>query len=286
MDFEQFSKINAGWRGLFGAYGREKDMIRNLEIANDVASKFYNHYDMSNMKPQKGDIIEFVNYNTLYKNANVESVDRFGLMYVCENGSTFTDGECFSTSGGSFARIHESNFEFVGYEHRKFWTWGCHGSGANQGIYFTIKVKRFRQKNIHLTPENYIYIGNKYYTENGYGKVQILDDSVYGYIIQEFKTIKAFKAFAEYVGLTYHKLDSYKYVTEQFVINGSFNSLEQLPKGVKPFYGLSNGEMVTCYAYNDGKAITLYRPNPNYKDIYKPLDIDGYRKYSGNPLGI
>ena len=56
--------------------------------------------------------------------------------------------------------------------------------------------------------------------------------------------------------------------------NGGFSHLEELPEGVKPIKALSNGSIVTCYYHNDGETVTLYRPNPNYKDIYKPLPID------------
>jgi hypothetical protein len=50
-----------------------------------------------------------------------------------------------------------------------------------------------------------------------------------------------------------------------------FWSLDELPSGVVPFIGLSNGSLVTCYAANDGEKISLYRPNPNAKEVYKPM---------------
>lgn len=53
-----------------------------------------------------------------------------------------------------------------------------------------------------------------------------------------------------------------------------FNSLQQLPPDAKPIKALSNGSIVTCYFTNDGQTITVYRPNPNCKDIYDPLPID------------
>ena len=57
------------------------------------------------------------------------------------------------------------------------------------------------------------------------------------------------------------------------VCGGGFWKLSDLPKGVKPFKALSNGSIVTCYFLNDGEEITIYRPNPNAKEVYKPLEI-------------
>lgn len=53
-----------------------------------------------------------------------------------------------------------------------------------------------------------------------------------------------------------------------------FSNIKDLPKQVKPFIGLSNGSLVTCYLYNDEKTLHIYRPNPNYHDIYKPLSLE------------
>lgn len=54
-------------------------------------------------------------------------------------------------------------------------------------------------------------------------------------------------------------------------IGGGFWKLDDLPEGARPFLGLSNGSIVTCYFVNDGQTITIYRPNPNAKVVYHPL---------------
>ena len=54
---------------------------------------------------------------------------------------------------------------------------------------------------------------------------------------------------------------------------GGFWKLSDLPEGAKPFKALSNGSIVTCYFLNDGKEITIYRPNPNAKEVYQPLEL-------------
>ena len=61
--------------------------------------------------------------------------------------------------------------------------------------------------------------------------------------------------------------------------DGHFTSLEELPKGAKPIKALSNGSIVTCYYLNDGETVTIYRPNPNSKSIYKPLSINEHIKH-------
>ena len=56
--------------------------------------------------------------------------------------------------------------------------------------------------------------------------------------------------------------------------HNSFKDVKQLPKRAVPFTGLSNGSLVTCYLYNDGTTLHIYRPNPNYKEVYKPLSLE------------
>ncbi len=58
-----------------------------------------------------------------------------------------------------------------------------------------------------------------------------------------------------------------------------FWRLDELPAEAKPIKALSNGSIVTCYYYNDGETVTLYRPNPNAKEIYHPLTIEQHIKH-------
>lgn len=282
ITLQELKRINAGFSAPYYALS-EENWETNLRIATNVESNFFTVYEKDKKTPQKGDVIEISNGYEVFEHALVEDVNKYGMMYICENGSTFTDGKHFSTSGGSFTHIHSSHFELAGYETRMFWTWGCFGSGAHQGIYFPITVKKFRQKDMKVKPYHQIYFCNPYYKDRRM-KVQIMKD--WNYILHEFKTIKAFKAFAEHIGLTYRKENSGRYFSNQFLKDKLFWTMDELPKDCKPFYGLSNGNMVTCYAHKEGDVITFYRPNPNAKDVYKPLDMDGRRKYDGNPLGI
>lgn len=276
MNYEQFKNANLGWDdGSIQWYGESK-MRKNYEISRNVKREFYKHYDRHATVPQKGDVIEFVNYNKLYKHAAVESVDKYGLMYVCEQASTHTDGKHFSTSGGSFTHIHISHFEFAGYEERRFWTWGAHGAGAHQGIYFTILVKKWRQKDMpKIIPTHEVCLFNKYYREHcGYKACVLYYNNQY--VFEGFETFKRFKEWAAYVGLTYRKRSDGRYFANQFLESKCFWNTDELPDGCKPIKAYCNGSEVRCYVHNDGTTITYYRPNPNAKEVYVPMEQDAY----------
>lgn len=283
INVEQLQGINMCFASENAYMMNGEKWAKNLQIAQNVENNFYTWYDKTKTTPQKGDIIEFTDGFTVYPHAQVEDVNKDGVMYICENGSTHTDGKYFSTSGGAFSHIHASHFEYVGEETRIFWTWGCFGSGAGQALYFPITVKKFRQKNMEVKPWHEIHFCNTNCKNRGM-KVQIMQDLQY--IAYEFIKIKAFRAFAGYVGLTYRKDDNGRYFTDQFLRNEYFGKIKELPNGCKPIYAMSNGSMVVCYVHNEGKTITTYRPNPNAKDVYKPLEFDESSKYYGNPLGV
>ena len=67
------------------------------------------------------------------------------------------------------------------------------------------------------------------------------------------------------------------YVCDKAIVDdlsGGFTSLGQLPAGVKPFKALSNGSIVDCYYLVSDCGITIFRPNPNYPEVYSPMCID------------
>ena len=63
-----------------------------------------------------------------------------------------------------------------------------------------------------------------------------------------------------------------KYLKEE-LIEESFITKKQIPAGAKKIKALSNGSIVSCYFLRSGNKIIFYRPNPNYKRIYRPLEI-------------
>lgn len=112
-----------------------------------------------------------------------------------------------------------------------------------------------------------------------------------GYYFAEFDSIEQLDFFAETLGFTYEQYDErtstsndrYNYGVMRFCrisheiednSPGGFWKLSELPIEAKPIKALSNGSIVTCYYYNDGKKIGFYRPNPNAKEVYHPLTLE------------
>ena len=84
-----------------------------------------------------------------------------------------------------------------------------------------------------------------------------------------------YKLFEKTTGLVYYECDRH------FVDSpgGGFWDLKELPKDAKLIKALSNGSIVDCYFTNDGKTIKFYRPNPNAKNVYKPLPLKEHIEY-------
>lgn len=55
--------------------------------------------------------------------------------------------------------------------------------------------------------------------------------------------------------------------------NLGFWHRSDVPEDAMPIMALSNGSTVTCYFTNDGETITMYRPNPNAREVYHPLPL-------------
>lgn len=103
--------------------------------------------------------------------------------------------------------------------------------------------------------------------------------------VASFDTVEQLDFFAQTVGFTYSLVEEreselfglyQEYSIDRKFDNrcgGGFWKLEQIPAGAKPIKALSNGSIVTCYYTNDGETIKIHRPNPNAKEVYKPLAI-------------
>ncbi len=70
-----------------------------------------------------------------------------------------------------------------------------------------------------------------------------------------------------------------QWTVETLLDDCGFMSLRELPDDAKPFTGLSNGSLVTCYLWNDGETLHIRRPNPNIESIYKPLSTEEHIAY-------
>ena len=64
-----------------------------------------------------------------------------------------------------------------------------------------------------------------------------------------------------------------------------FWGLSELPEGAKKIKGYSNGSIVDCYYLNDGKTLNIYRPNPNAKNVYNEMNLDGHIKFIKSKKG-
>lgn len=70
-----------------------------------------------------------------------------------------------------------------------------------------------------------------------------------------------------------------------FIFRGYFWKIKQIPKRAKKIKALCNGSFVDCYYKTTAKKVFWYRPNPNAKEVYKPLSLEKHIKYS-EKIGI
>ena len=94
-----------------------------------------------------------------------------------------------------------------------------------------------------------------------------------------FNSKKALDRFAEKVGFSYKLVEKQgglvTYICDRkfYSSENYFRSLEEIPENAKPIKALSNGGIVDCFFVNNGSEIIFYRPNPNAKEVYKPLSL-------------
>ena len=110
----------------------------------------------------------------------------------------------------------------------------------------------------------------------------LIGNGCYNY--SAFVTDKGFKDFLKRgkmkmkvveVGIYHYRID--KTIEDRYFWN--LSQIENLDKCVK-HKGLSNGSVVDCYTYSDDNKVIIYRPNPNAKEVYKPLDIKEHIEFN------
>lgn len=116
--------------------------------------------------------------------------------------------------------------------------------------------------------------------------VKILNDSSarslhqgYKYILKDSLPFMAFKNdeelnyFLEATGqsIVPYEPDNFKRFVLEYPVHDTLFSflsdIKDLDKATK-FSDLSNGEYVACYTYIEGGICHIFRPNPNYEDVY------------------
>lgn len=295
--FENFKKRNAS----FGSYQfpnyHEKELRRCYDIALQV-EKTYNETYGHIEGPRIGDIVEFADKFSIHERGKiVENFYGDGKLCICEAGSSHTDGKWFSTSGGAFVSKDASELQFVGEDFNVVWTWGCHGAGAHQGIYFPLKVRKWI---IPYDPDkitrSFIYhserLPKRADGEPSRDAVWIENTGEFFHAMS-FESERAFRAWAKYVGYKTHGFDEYKDASYQSIVHKCYTREEDAPKNGKPIKVLFNGDIVDGFVVTDGNEIAIWAPNI-YKG-YKPIDFNSeeykqhvrdYRKYSRNPMGV
>lgn len=300
MNIETFASMNKGWQGnlYLSTPAANYNTKKNFEIARDVIGSFYAGYNWNSDKPQVGDVVEFSDGFRVYPHGYVERINEHGLAELCEQGHSFMgvleNGRVyFSTSGGAFPYKHISLFVPDGAVERRGWTWGCYGAGANQGIEFTFKVKKWKIPYPSKLESNVtIHFYTRKYTEEKLGRHCPIEIRSTTFIEWEFKNFKAYKAWADYVGFDYDHNDLCPNAQGRRCLYRMENKYawktDMIPDGCKKVVGPNNGRMCYVFIKNDGQTITTYRPSGGLYDYYvlKGDELENWRKYDGNPMGV
>lgn len=129
-------------------------------------------------------------------------------------------------------------------------------------------------------------------------KVEKTDKQYYQYPIiihrgmwhfARFNTMEQLQEFLEITGLKIEKTEEKQTLNngllEIFSLShnikeeGYFWKFEDVPNTAKKIKGLSNGSIVDCYFLTDETTLYIYRPNPNAKEVYKPMKLEEEIEY-------
>lgn len=296
ISYEEFKQMNMGFG--HGLYDKEDEIMRqNYTIACEVERKYIKNFPNTNT-PQPLDTVEFATDLCVYKHAMIVG-DRYmrrpHLLTICENGSSWTDGATFSTSGGAFPHFHKSRLIPAGTDTCLVWTWGCHGAGANMGIRFPLNVRKWLIPYNKPTRMTSVTIYGKNSVDfNGRSREAVVVESwfKYGnpeYFYHSFESIKAFNAWAEYVGFAHRpERGTFHRVSAQTLLQKYILSSSEAPQNGKPLKWLHNGEITDAWAVNERGTITTYVLNKT-RNRTTPISDDElaeYRKYRANPMGV
>lgn len=291
IEFERFKKMNQlNWS--------DDEMQKNYTIALRIEESYQNKFG-SIKTPQKGDIVEFADDYHVYKSASiVENVyfeDENTRICICENGSShITPNLHFSTSGGAFRGKDKASLVYAGEDENIVWTWGCHGAGADQGIYFPLKVNRWI---IPYDPKS-VKRSIVYFRKGEDGKkdagVEIQNSESCMCYAHTFKSRKAFEAWAEYTGYEYYMDENEdKAYSPQEVKQRCWTETVPKPQNGKPIKVLANGWIHDGLVVKEEFCITEWWENawrtdpiPQYGSPEYHKQMQEYFKYHNNPMGV
>ena len=295
--YEKFIQMNAAWNG--GHY-TEIMAYDNYTKALETEKTYKETYGEAK-EPKIGDIVEFADEYRIYKKGkiveNLYGKKEYGMLCICEVGSSFTDGTNFSTSGGAFVRKHKSKLKYAGKAENTVWTWGSNGAGAQQDIHFTLDVNKwiipYDEKKLIRT---ICHIRGKG-CETGDGTALppvAIENTNEWYNFECFCSVKAFKEWEKYVGYESRPgRNIFERVSHQKLTEKYITKTEDIPETDKIIKTMHNLDLRDTWVVNMGNEIIFYVDNrkenrPNYKqgtkeyqEYYKQI-----RKYHKNPMGI
>lgn len=286
--FEEFQKMNR-------SHWSNDEMQRNYAIALQVEKNYYEKFGTAK-EPKIGDIVEYTDGWHVYKYASiVENVyyeDENTRVCICDNGSSHTStGRGFTTSGGAFHGKDKSQLQYVGEDKNIVWTWGCHGAGADQGIYLPLTVNRWIIPYDPKSVKRSMVWSRKHNEDNTYSVcIQNSDDCMC--YAHSFKSRESFEAWAKYVGYQYQiEEDGERAYSYQEVCRRCWVSEEKKPKNGKPIKVVGNGKVHDGLVVTEELRITEYWPNiytkdPAYGTPEYQEQLEAFWKYHNNPMGV
>ena len=115
----------------------------------------------------------------------------------------------------------------------------------------------------------------------------IITKDSYSYIA--FRTDKGLHDFIARSGAEFIKLSdneslqhgkSQSFIAKNIsLIEEHFWKIDEIPANAELYKDLSNGSLVDCYYTKENDIYTVYRPNPNAKNVYKPMEIEQHIHY-------
>ena len=117
--------------------------------------------------------------------------------------------------------------------------------------------------------------------------IHILTKGAYPYIA--FRTDKGLSDFIKRTGADFIKHNEVMtadhgkvqgFIAENIEIQEKlFRTMEEIPENAVKYTDLSNGSLVDCYYTNENNIYTVYRPNCNAKEVYKPMELKQHIEY-------
>ena len=280
MDLQEIQCLNSRYLAYHPLMQSDLDMIEKYR-------KIFEDKHESCRTPQVGDIVEGAYYDGAYPYSNgvVEKVNEDGSLYICYKPYIpfvfiRKDGSVgLSVSGGPFGEHRQDELLLINDEDNNvFCDWGFCGACANGAVNFKVVVRRWR---IPYVKRVTTYIESV--KKDGIIKISVKK-------LGEWCNIASFYSWEQLdnwcrnlsVGYELEEdrgdYKSYR-LSHDIKETKGFWRLEDLPEGVRPIKLLSNGSIVDGYFRTTFDEVEIYRPNPNSKEVYKPLCLEDHIRF-------